>query len=196
MKTKACKKCGGLFDGPRCMPCLKARMAESYEKNKDSRRAKSAAWRIANPEKVRAASAAYRAQQHEKVLAATSVWREANPEKSHAWRKNNPERMRELRAAWLKANPEACAVNYAKRRARKINATPAWFAEFDDFAICEAYHLARKRKQTTGFPWHVDHVVPLMGKRVCGLHIAANLAVIPATLNVKKGNRFTCGEGV
>lgn len=53
----------------------------------------------------------------------------------------------------------------------------------------EAYHLAKLREKTTGFKWHVDHLIPLNGKSVCGLHTWNNLAVIPAVLNLSKGNK-------
>lgn len=186
--SKTCRKCGEHYAGERCKPCRKARMAKHYAENRERMIAKSAAWRAANPEKVRACSAAYRAQKHDQVLAAQDAWRKANPEKHRAWRYENAARMRELRAAWWKANPEAAAAYYAKRRAQKESATPLWFGDFDVFAVREAYHLSRMRKRVTGFDWHVDHVVPLQGKRVCGLHVAINLAVIPATLNLKKSN--------
>ena len=75
----------------------------------------------------------------------------------------------------------------ARRRARKLNATPVWANQFN---ISEINHLAKLREKVTGFKWHVDHIVPLVSDKVCGLHWEANLRVIPATLNLKKHNNF------
>jgi hypothetical protein len=85
--------------------------------------------------------------------------------------------------------PESIARRYAigaKRRAAKFNATPTWANEF---FIEEAYSLAQLRTKMFGFTWHVDHIVPLNGRTVCGLHTHDNLQVIPGAENLRKGNR-------
>jgi hypothetical protein len=117
------------------------------------------------------------------------------------WRKEHADLRAAGRARWAAANPEkhaagkikwkrthVAAVNaaHSRRRATKIQATPAWANEF---FIEEAYHLAQLRTKATGFEWHVDHIVPLRSKLVCGLHVETNLQVIPAVKNLKKGNR-------
>jgi len=71
-----------------------------------------------------------------------------------------------------------------------LSATPKWVDKEELFLIEEAYYLARIRTDLFGFPWDVDHIIPLQGKTVCGLHTLANLQVIPSSSNYSKGNSF------
>lgn len=75
----------------------------------------------------------------------------------------------------------------AGRRAAKLLATPSWAS---NFILKEAYELAKLRGKHTGFEWHVDHIVPLQSKYVCGLHCEANIQVIPGSENRAKNNRY------
>lgn len=71
-------------------------------------------------------------------------------------------------------------------RSRRIRqATPAWA---DLGAIQQFYRVAKTMEDMTGEKWHVDHVYPLRGKFVCGLHVPENLRVIQASVNLAKYN--------
>lgn len=74
-----------------------------------------------------------------------------------------------------------------KRRAGKIQRTPPW-ADLD--AMRAIYDEAARLTRETGKPYHVDHVVPLQGKKVSGLHVPANLQILPASENIRKRNHF------
>lgn len=74
----------------------------------------------------------------------------------------------------------------ANRRATKKQATPKWA---NLFFIAEAYSLAKLRERVCGGKWHVDHLIPLQSKRVCGLHVEHNLRVIPESENMRKSNQ-------
>jgi hypothetical protein len=75
----------------------------------------------------------------------------------------------------------------AKRRAKKLMATPRW-SQLDE--ITKMYEGADYLTRLTGMQWHVDHVVPLINSTVCGLHVYNNLQYLPSHDNVVKGNHY------
>jgi hypothetical protein len=77
----------------------------------------------------------------------------------------------------------------ARARASRLNATPSWLNKKDIEDIHFVYRTAAKLTDETGIQHEVDHIVPLQGKKVCGLHVAWNLEAIPASVNRAKGNK-------
>lgn len=73
--------------------------------------------------------------------------------------------------------------SYAKRVKQ---ATPSWVNRVAINAICKEAVLRQERE---GIPYHVDHIVPIRGKLVCGLHVPWNLQILVATENCRKGNK-------
>jgi len=106
------------------------------------------------------------------------------------WNEENKERVKELSRAWKKANKHKVNANTRMRQAAKLNATPHWLNEDHKFMLEEIYELRDLRTQATGVVHHVDHIVPLRGAEVCGLHVPWNLQVIPASANIRKGNSY------
>jgi len=78
----------------------------------------------------------------------------------------------------------------AKRRASKVEATPDWLTEDQERQIEDFYWLAKDLQSVTGEVYHVDHIAPLKGKNICGLHVPWNLQVLPADINLSKSNKF------
>lgn len=127
------------------------------------------------------------------VVEAVSEWRIKNPscrKIEHA--KNRVRKGFKTRDQYLldrrnsAVGRNVTASKYAHKR-RMLEALQ--LSEFDEFVIQEALVLTKIREKITGFKWHMDHIIPLMHKRVCGLHNGLNVQVVPATWNVKKGNR-------
>ena len=81
-------------------------------------------------------------------------------------------------------------VNDAKRRAAKMHRTPTWLTDDDLWMIEQAYDLAALRTKMLGVQFHVDHILPLQGQYVSGLHVPTNLQVIPWLDNVSKANKY------
>lgn len=104
-----------------------------------------------------------------------------------AWRVNNVEYDRKRCREWQKNNPAKTVANIAKRKAAKLQRTPPWA---DVREIERFYDLAKTLTQTTGRRYEVDHIVPLLGKDVCGLHVQDNLRVVTQEENRRKGNRL------
>ena len=77
---------------------------------------------------------------------------------------------------------------------RKLGRPDVHATKLDVLVMLEARELARTRTAETGIVWEVDHIVPLRGATVSGLHCAENLQVIPKSLNISKGNRLEYAE--
>jgi hypothetical protein len=113
--------------------------------------------------------------------------REARIGKLKAWAAANPERYAEVRQRWYDENRALRnAYSAAWRRACREQ-TPPW-ADFEQMKVF--YEEAVRLTEATGVPHHVDHIIPLRGRNVRGLHVQTNLRVITATENVRKQNRL------
>ena len=93
------------------------------------------------------------------------------------------------KSIWRKNNPHIVQAQTAKRRSSRINATPKWLTGVQFLEIKAFYLSASIETKVTGIKHHVDHIVPLRGKLVCGLHVPWNLRVVTASENLSKGNR-------
>lgn len=97
------------------------------------------------------------------------------------------EYMTEYHKEWWKRDIPAYYAKSAIRRTSKLNATPSW-SEFD--LIKQMYIDCRLISEMTGIQHHVDHIVPIQSKIVCGLHCISNLQIITAIENYSKNNRY------
>jgi hypothetical protein len=103
--------------------------------------------------------------------------------------KNREKRIKQAKE-WAENNKGRANANKKAYKLAKIQACPPWLSEEDRWMVQEVYELAQLRSNMLGFSWHVDHVVPLRGKAVSGLHVPWNLQVIPGVENMSKSNKF------
>jgi len=186
---KLCRKCvtfKELIEFPRhsrqpdgfyyyCKLCKRADYLLNAERERARRRASYAANLEANREAIRA----YQNANREVLRASSRNWRKANPEAQHR-----------ASSAWAKANPDKRAAAQNKRHTGQKQRTPAWLSAEQLKQIEFYYTMAEAMKLATGVPHSVDHIVPLQGSNVSGLHVPWNLQVIPKSDNSKKGNRY------
>lgn len=125
---------------------------------------------------------------------ARTKYREANPGREYELFKatlSDPEKRAAYRSKyneWHRRNHQKDPVKKyalnAERRGRRGRATPAWLTPEQRAEMRDIYRRARR----LGDGWHVDHIVPLNGRNVSGLHVPWNLQIVPADQNLKKSN--------
>ena len=78
---------------------------------------------------------------------------------------------------------------WERRVKRMRDATPLWF-DRDKVKEMEKLRSQYNIQYPEDAPWHIDHIIPLQGETVCGLHIHTNMQLLPARVNWLKKNRF------
>lgn len=153
-----------------------------------------AAWNRNNPEKHADYNRTYAEKHPDRVSQNYKNWRSKYPErveaKNNIWQSANWEKYLGISSAWKKRNRAHTNAKSKERRLAQDRRTPKWLTEQDFVNIRKFYLLADELSKAYGFPWHVDHIIPLKGRNVSGLHVTSNLQVIPGSDNMRKGNSF------
>lgn len=198
-----------------CVECAKLNLRKSRASNPErtlSQQQKDREKYIANPinaQKKRDRDVAYRAKNREKCAEIVKAWSTKNPEKvreyarktklknaetiriaAAQYRQANAEKRKQTTRNWRQNNKHLVAAAQQRRHAAEIKRTPSWLTDDDYWMMQQAYEIAALRTKLFGFAWHVDHIIPLQGKRVSGLHAPLNLQVIPGVENMRKLNKF------
>jgi hypothetical protein len=157
-----------------------------HEKHPERWLAAQKAWRAANREKLKRNS-----QRHaDKIKQNSEQYAEHRNKRiirMRAYYQINKEKLKEQQLKRLAKKPELRTAVLASRRARKKSAMPKWA---DRKAVAAFYRMAKAKTKETGIDWHVDHIIPLKHKLVCGLHIPQNLQLLQSTENKIKNNSF------
>jgi hypothetical protein len=139
----------------------------------------SRAWNLANPDRVQKSKATH-APKH--------------VESAREWRSRSRAHLTEYARRWREKNRASVNARATRRKCASAAAISlrgsrivAWA---DHEAIKVIYEGARRISRELGIPHEVDHIIPLKGINVCGLHVEYNLRVVPASVNRRKARSF------
>lgn len=181
-EIKVCVECGADFAilrhrGPR-EKCARCRNRAIIRR-----------WKAANPERKRELNKESRARRAEHRREYDKKYQQEHPEvyssAQRRFRERNEERVKEIRRDYYARHRDLEIQRVTDRN--KAQRTPAWA---DRDAIAAIYAEARRLSRETGVPHHVDHIVPLRGKEVSGLHVETNLQILTRSANISKGNKL------
>jgi len=174
-KNKSCK------DGyhSNCKICN----AEDYKLNRSKRLMQQSEYRLTNKDQIIEYQSNYRVANKNKIVLQKAEYYSANKDRIVEYQS-------EYNSEYRAANKDRINARNSKRRAAKLNALPKWLTKYELEQIKELYTCAQMFKLYTGEEYHVDHIVPLQGENVCGLHVPWNLQVIPAKENLSKSNKL------
>lgn len=164
----------------------KGKILEYLEANKNKIADQQIKYRELNKDKL----IDYRKNNKEKIKNQSKEYREANKDKIADYYKAKRESYLLQFKEYYKSNKNKFKAKNAKRRAQKLNATPKWLTKEELQQIEELYEIAQAFKLYTGQEYHVDHIVPLQGENVCGLHVPWNLQILEASENLSKHNKL------
>ena len=185
-----------------CRPCKRGHASVRYSNTGKCRQCeldRVAQWQSDNPERVRERNATNYRKNREHIISGVAKWALENPEKrrkicdrwlhanpqkrkaaSEKYRQANLEELRAKEAQWRLNNRATVRAGRMQYIANKLQRTPAWA---DLNAIKAVY-------KNCPLGMHVDHIIPLRGKTVSGLHVHYNLQYLTPTENFRKQNKL------
>jgi hypothetical protein len=181
------------------LPCKRGHIAKRNTANsqcRDCAGIKHQQWVDENKEKVQAYNKQWFEKNHDTSKNRNKDWYSKDEnlalkkEKMRVYYEAKKSTIKEKVKTHRQNNPHIERANSAKKRATKLHRTPCWLTRNDALQIKTLYELASKKTIETGIAWHVDHIIPLRGKKVSGLHVPQNLRVIPASENLRKSNNW------
>jgi hypothetical protein len=185
-----------------CKSCVSASQREYGRKHAAEISVKNKLYREGNKEKLKAKDAAYYVANKERVNATNRAWYAANKDSNKAyvrlWQLDNPEKVAEYKQRSKLTRPDTVKAEYernkaayfaraAMRRTLVKQAVPKWASGEE---LVECYEVLRYFNSIYPNHYHLDHIVPIKSKLVCGLHTPDNLRLVTAKENLSKNNRY------
>jgi hypothetical protein len=165
-----------------------------YEANKERLIAYKKQWHEKNKERLKQEKHEYYLQNKDHHLQKTKEYSIKNKDKislyNSKYKEIKKDELRAYRKNYKSQNKEKINANNSRRRASKLSRTPIWLCEEHKKQIVEIYKIAKQKTQQDNEIYHVDHIVPLQGETVSGLHVPWNLQVIHGKQNISKSNKI------
>ncbi len=139
-------------------------------------------------------TAKYQKDNRKRCTELAANWRINNPDKvkvsKKRWVKENPSKVAQISERYRSSNSGKINARNAKYQLAKIQRTPKWLTLEDCRRMERKYEMASLMSDFLGVDLHVDHIIPLQGELVSGLHVPENLQILLASDNLGKSNKF------
>lgn len=186
----------GMKDGlqPSCRICKREANRLSYYRHKEAAQKRAKKIYDKNREVILSQKKQYFLLKKNEIGQKKKKYYEQNKEKilsqRHEYYEQNKESLKEYKKEYRKNNVGKCNALSAKKYARKTQSTPKWLTKEQLDQINEFYIKAKILELETGIKYQVDHIIPIRGKTVCGLHVPWNLQILTAEENNRKRNKL------
>ena len=160
-----------------CKICIREYYVKYYSENKDK-------WEeyASRPEVIQVKKKRNRKRYEEK--------KEEILTKNAEYYENNKKQIYENKKLWVIKNRDKVKVMRSVRRHRTRQATPKWLSPEQKKQIFDIYMTTSKMRSESGEKYEVDHIIPILGETVCGLHVPWNLQPLTQTENRQKSNKL------
>ena len=129
------------------------------------------------------------AREYKRKQRENTEFKEKELERNRQWREENKKQIADQKKEYYTKNKQELSVKKKERHQERNKRKASWDKELTGFVMYEARKLCKIREKQTGIKWSVDHIIPLVGDNVSGLHVWNNLQVVPLELNRRKYNK-------
>ncbi len=183
---------------PWCDKCIQEYNSYYYVDNSDVIKENTSEYYYTNHEKSLECRRNYHHENYQKFKEKKKAYALANYEYFQKYYEqyylDHREERLESRKLYNSLNRGKVTALSALYRTMKLQATPKWLTNEHKHQIQEIYEESARLTKETGIKHAVDHIIPLQGKIVCGLHVPWNLQILTFSENSKKSNKLLIGN--
>lgn len=190
-----CKECSRISSNKRYSAeggIIRHKNKIRYSDNKEHILERNKIWRNSNKDKLKKTKVLKHTKTPEIRRSRDKKYYNSNKDaiqiKQLNYRNLHREELRQYACEWRRNNPIYSKIKSMERKFHIKQATPSWV---NKSKLYEIYKNRLDISNETGIVHHVDHIYPVRGEFVCGLHVPENLQIISAAENMKKSNKYT-----